>query len=100
MTNHDMSVGRILPKFVTPIEINEELRADRAILTVDGRMALTMTLRRGFPAPMRSTALDAFAFREGVLRRTRWELRGSGSRMRLGGARVPGVPRGRVGAGR
>ena len=76
------------PKFVTPIEINEELRADRAVLTVDGRMALTMTLRRGFPAPMRSTALDAFAFREGVLRRTRWELRGSGSRMRLGGARV------------
>ena len=76
------------PKFVTPIEINEELRADRAILTVDGRMALTMTLRRGVPAPMRSTALDAFAFREGVLRRTRWELRGSGSRMRLGGARV------------
>lgn len=76
------------PKFVTPIEINEELRADRAVLTVDGRMALAMTLRRGIPAPMRSTALDAFAFRDGVLRRTRWELRGSASRMRLGGARV------------
>ena len=76
------------PKFVTPIEIDETSPVDHAILTVDGQMALTMTVRRGVPAPMRSTALDAFSFREGVLRRTRWELRGSGSRMRLGGARV------------
>jgi hypothetical protein len=76
------------PKFVTPIEINEELRADRAVLTVDGRMALTITQRRGVPAPMRSTTVDAFSFRDGVLRRTRWELRGSGSRVRPGGVRV------------
>jgi hypothetical protein len=76
------------PKFVTPIEIDETSPADHAVLTVDGEMALTMTVRRGLPAPMRSTALDAFSFREGVLRRTRWELRGTGSRMRLGGARV------------
>jgi hypothetical protein len=76
------------PKFVTPIEINEELRADRALLTVDGRMALTITQRRGLPAPMRSTAIDAFSFRDGVLRRTRWELRGSGSRLRAGGVRL------------
>ena len=76
------------PKFVTPIEINEELRADRALLTVDGRMALTITQRRGLPVPMRSTAVDAFSFRDGVLRRTRWELRGSGSRVRAGGVRV------------
>lgn len=76
------------PKFVTPIEIDEAARSDDAVLIVDGQMALTMTLRRGVPAPMRSTALDAFSFHEGVLRRTRWELRGSGSRMRPGGARV------------
>ena len=76
------------PKFVTPIEITEESRADRAVLTVDGAMALTLTLRRGVPAPMRATALDAFSFADGVLRRTRWELRGHGSRMRPGGARV------------
>ena len=76
------------PKFVTPIQITEELRADRCVLTVDDQMALTMTLRRGVPAPMRSTALDAFSFADGVLRRTRWELRGHGSRLRPGGARV------------
>ncbi len=79
------------PKFVTPIEIDESTaidHADRAVLTVNGETALAMTVRRGIPTPMRSTALDAFSFREGVLRRTRWELRGSGSRMRLGGARV------------
>jgi hypothetical protein len=89
------------PKFVTPIEITEatsassrhassppEPRADRATLTVDGAPALTITQRRGVPAPMRSTAVDAFSFRAGVLRRTRWELRGWGSRMRPGGAQV------------
>jgi hypothetical protein len=76
------------PKFVTPIEIDQELRADRAVLTVDGRMALTITQRRGVPAPMRSTAVDAFSFADGVLRRTPWELRGAKSRMRPGGARV------------
>ena len=76
------------PKFVTPIEINEELRADRSVLTVNGQMAMTMTLRRGIPAPMRNTALDAFSFQDGILRRTRWELRGSDSRMRPGGARI------------
>lgn len=76
------------PKFVTPIEINEEFRADRSVLTVNGQMALTMTLRRGIPAPMRNTALDAFSFQDGILRRTRWELRGSDSRMRPGGARL------------
>lgn len=76
------------PKFVTPIDIDETPGGDRAVLTVDGGMALTMTLRSGIPAPMRSTALDAFAFRDGVLRRTRWELRGAGSRLRPGGARV------------
>jgi hypothetical protein len=76
------------PKFVTPIEINEELRADRCILTVDGQMAMTLTVRHGVRAPMRSTALDAYSFRDGVLRRTSWELRGSGSHLRAGGVRV------------
>lgn len=76
------------PKFVTPIEIREELRADSCRLTVDGELALAMTVRRGVRAPMRSTALDAFSFRDGVLRRTTWELSGSGSRMRPGGMRV------------
>jgi hypothetical protein len=76
------------PKFVTPIEIREEPRADSCFLSVDGRPALTLTVRHGVRAPMRSTALDAFSFRDGVLRRTRWELRGRGSRMRLGGVQV------------
>ena len=76
------------PKFVTPIDIREGAHADRCVLTVDGHIAVTMTLRRGIPAPMRSTALDAFSYCDGVLRRTRWELRGSASRMRPGGALV------------
>ncbi len=76
------------PKFVTPIDIQEGERTDTCALTVDGKLALSMTMRHGFRAPMRETALDAFSFRDGVLRRTRWELRGRGSRMRPGGMRV------------
>lgn len=76
------------PKFVTPIEIDEGAREDRVALTVDGAMALTMRVRHGIPAPMRSTTLDAFSHRDGVLRRTKWELRGHGSRVRIGGAQV------------
>jgi hypothetical protein len=98
------------PKFVTPIDITErtsaeglgarhgrvrhrpanteEVRADSCRLTVDGELALAMTVRPGLRAPMRSTALDAFSFRDGVLRRTKWELSGSGSRMRPGGVQV------------
>ena len=76
------------PKFVTPIEIAEGARSDQVVLTVDAAMALTMRVRHGIPAPMRSTTLDAFSYREGVLRRTKWELRGHGSRVRIGGAQV------------
>lgn len=76
------------PKFVTPIGIREDAHSDTCTLTVDGKLALSMTMRHGIPAPMRETALDAFSFRDGVLRRTRWELRGKGSRMRPGGMRV------------
>jgi hypothetical protein len=76
------------PKFVTPIEIREEGRADSCRLEVDGATALTISMRRGLPAPMRSTAVDAFSWRDGVLRRTKWELRGTGNRMRPGGVTV------------
>lgn len=76
------------PKFVTPIDIEEGDRSDRCVLTVDGAMALTMTIRRGVPTPMRDTALDAISVADGVMRRTAWEFGGSGSRMRPGGAHV------------
>jgi hypothetical protein len=47
-----------------------------------------MSIAGGVPLPSRGTALDAFSCTDGVLRRTRWTLDGSGHRMRPGGAGV------------
>ena len=76
------------PKFVTPIEINEELRADRAVAH---RRRPDGADDHAAPRAARADALDRG--RRVLVPRRRaaphaWELRGSESRMRLGGARV------------
>jgi len=77
------------PKFVADIRIDPGRHgAARAILSHDGDHILTLRIRGGLPLPSRGTALDAFSHRDGVLRRTRWSLAGTGSRMRPGGATV------------
>lgn len=77
------------PKFIADIDIRAGSRgAARATLTHDGERVLSLAIGAGAPLPSRGTALDAFSYRDGVLRRTRWSLHGSGSRMRPGGARV------------
>ena len=76
------------PKFLADIEIVEGRRADRCTLTHDGAHVLTLTIGHGVPAPVRDTALDAYSFADGVLRRTRWVLDGSGPRVRPAGARL------------
>jgi Acetoacetate decarboxylase (ADC) len=77
------------PKFIADIDIRAGAHgAGEATLVHDGERVLTLTIGAGLPIPSRDTALDAFSYREGVLRRTRWSLDGSGSRMRPGGAKV------------
>lgn len=76
------------PKFLAQIEIVEGRRADRCTLTHDGAHVLTLSIGHGVPAPIRDTALDAYSFSDGVLRRTRWSLDGSGPRVRPAGARL------------
>jgi hypothetical protein len=80
--------GRALwgfPKFIADISITEGRRADECVLEHEGAHVMTLTLARGLPAPMRETALDAYSWRDGRLRRTKWSLAGSWSRMRPGG---------------
>ncbi|MGZ6994278.1 MAG: acetoacetate decarboxylase family protein [Acidimicrobiia bacterium] len=77
------------PKFIAEVDIVAGSRgAARATLIHDGEHVLTLHIGSGAPVPSRGTALDAFSHRDGVLRRTRWSLNGTGSRMRPGGARV------------
>jgi hypothetical protein len=77
------------PKFIADIDIQAGARgAGSATLTHDGRRVVSLRIGAGLPVPSRGTALDAFSYREGVLRRTKWNLHGAGSRMRPGGARV------------
>jgi hypothetical protein len=77
------------PKFIADIDITVGARgAASATLTHDGDHVLRLGIGAGLPVPSRGTTLDAFSHRDGVLRRTRWSLHGSGSRARPGGARV------------
>lgn len=77
------------PKFIAEIDITVGARgAASATLTHEGEGVLGLRIGSGLPMPSRGTALDAFSYRDGVLRRTRWSLHGSGSRARPGGASV------------
>jgi hypothetical protein len=77
------------PKFIADIDIKAgERGAGACTLIHDGERVLTLRIGAGLPVPSRGTALDAFSYADGVLRRTRWSLHGSGSRMRPGGARL------------
>jgi Acetoacetate decarboxylase (ADC) len=81
--------GRALwgfPKFLADITIAEGRRSTVCTLRHDGQHVLTLGLRNGVPGPMRDTALDAYSFLHGRLRRTKWALGGSGSRIRPAGA--------------
>ena len=79
------------PKFIADIDIHGPARPRRrgvARSTHDGDRVLTLSIGAGRAGAVAGTALDAFSYRDGVLRRTRWSLHGRGSRMRPGGARV------------
>jgi hypothetical protein len=77
------------PKFLADIDIDVGARGAASVrLTHDGDHVLSLRIGAAPPLPSRGTALDAFSYRDGVLRRTRWSLHGSGSRGRPGGCRV------------
>jgi hypothetical protein len=78
------------PKFIADIDIRPAASGSggRCTLVHDGARVLDLTIASGLPVPSRATALDAFSYAGGVLRRTSWSLDGSGSRGRPGGARL------------
>jgi hypothetical protein len=77
------------PKFIADIDIEAGAHgAGRCTFEHDGVHVLTLGLGASLPVPSRDTALDAFSYREGVLRRTQWSLHAGASRLRIGGARL------------
>jgi hypothetical protein len=77
------------PKWVASIDVRDEGRARSMVLTDEGRHVLTLSIRGGgLPLPSRELPLQAYSFRDGVLRRTPWMTRNSGVRGRVGGVTV------------
>jgi hypothetical protein len=75
------------PKYLAGIDIASSANgAGRCELHHEGAEVLTLSIGAGLPIPSRASALDAFSCADGVLRRTRWSLQGTGSRGRPGGA--------------
>ena len=75
------------PKFMTESTIASDTNGASVSLSEGDRHILTMAVRRGPVAfPDREMPLDAYSFRDGVLRRTRWETANEGTRGRPGGA--------------
>ena len=81
------------PKWITTIDIDEPDQGDRrsgsgtTIRLVDGGThVLTLTLAGGGPVRLPSQAPPSYSFRDGVLRRTPWEMSADGVAGRPGGA--------------
>ena len=75
------------PKFMTQSTIAADTSGSSVSLSEGDTHILTLAVRRGPVAfPDREMPLDAYSFREGVLRRTRWHTVNDGTRGRPGGA--------------
>jgi hypothetical protein len=81
------------PKWMTTIDIDEPDGGDRRSgsgtsirLVDDGAHVLTLTLAGGGPVKLPSQAPPSYSFRDGVLRRTPWEMSADGVAGRPGGA--------------
>jgi len=81
------------PKWMTTIDIDEPEPGDRrsgsgtTVRLVDGGThVLTLTLAGGGPVKLPSQAPPSYSFRDGILRRTTWEMSADGVAGRPGGA--------------
>lgn len=76
------------PKWMTESDISWT-PSSRVELRDDGQYVLSCEVKPGWiPLPARPTSMNTYSFRDGVLRRTRWETSNHGGRARPGGARL------------
>jgi hypothetical protein len=74
------------PKVLADIEITEADGRVRCRWSQDGQHVLTLEIRGGGPLPVPQRSTPTFSYRDGVLRRTPWDMRAADRGMRLGGA--------------
>ncbi|HUI26489.1 MAG TPA: acetoacetate decarboxylase family protein [Candidatus Kryptonia bacterium] len=88
-TSFSRDAGRDIwgfPKTVDEIEFRDEGAQRSCRWVADGTHVLTFSLPRGGRRQMKDMPQDAYAWRDGVLRKTPSVMGGEGSSMRLGGA--------------
>ena len=78
------------PKILADIAITPGRTHTDCELCVDDRLVMAIRVGDGLPAPVAlgSRSIDAYSYRDGVLRRTPWGMAISGVRARPGGARI------------
>jgi hypothetical protein len=78
------------PKWVADISFQERPGRTDVVMLDDGEHAATLSVKTGLTVPLPDNEMEmtCYSYRDGVLRRTPWEMRLSRSRMRLGGASV------------
>ncbi|WP_158883327.1 acetoacetate decarboxylase family protein [Amycolatopsis anabasis] len=85
-----LAAGRSIwgfPKEMADIELRLAGRAKRCVVRHDGHLVADLLVKPGLPVPSRGAAasIDAYTYRDGVLRRTPWDLRAGRVRTRPGG---------------
>lgn len=78
------------PKENVDIDVSFAGSTKRCVVAPNGRTAVDMRISRGAPVPSGTgaTSIDAYTWRDGILRRTPWNMDTAGVRTRPGGARV------------
>lgn len=88
-TSFSRDAGRDIwgfPKTVDEIDFRDQGPMRSCRLVADGSHALTFTMRRGGRRQMKDMPQDAYAWRDGILRKTPSVMGGRGMGMHLGGA--------------
>lgn len=82
------------PKWIADIELTAMRGRTACTLRSTAGHQLTLDVRDGGPLPMPSRMPPTYSWRDGVLRRTEWEVTTEGGGARVGGARLTIGPRG------
>ncbi|WP_067808766.1 acetoacetate decarboxylase family protein [Nocardia beijingensis] len=79
------------PKELAEFVVDHDSRTRSGALHQNGQLIADLTVRPGFATPngrAAASSFDAYSHIDGVTRCTRWEMRPSGMRARLGGAEL------------
>lgn len=76
------------PKWLAEISMTRLAGATACTLAIDGAHQFTLQVREGGLLPFPTEMPPTYSWRDGVLRRTTWQLQARGGSSRLGGARL------------